>query len=566
MFYNTYRTTKAAQREAEQNKLTGVGQSIVYPRERLVNLQKKQKLKDLLITKFMQKYGIKHPEKILEDEINKFLQGERLTDNDLKRLDNKVKKLLEEKAAQENLKNTLSQSVQPNDVNRINTLGPQNELPRNLGKSLNQETLNQNFAKSGVKGSSQTQALNTEPTAQKDSGYAPAASNNRKSSRRVKYRNKEEELAALEAEFAVEEAKKNQRYQRLDFTEEGDEWAAMAKYNHKMYQQQIENERIRDKELQRRNLEDLDLQIKQRYKKQYEEELKEKEFAKLMQEHQKKLDQIEREKAEKIRQQIEREKEMRDEQRKENEIRKKIEVLKDKKYEKALVKSIQESIEKDKKIAQERMRKENEALNQLIKDNEIQKQKRKEKAKLEQEEDEQMAKERIKMDMKEELARKRYYDNIKNHGNKYNPVDAQKAVEKMKKEQEEEDKKVQFYFEEKNRLEAEREKNKELRRLKEKEELQKYLDMQIQEKRKEEEFMKYLDDEQLRIWAIDAKKYREDQKIIDQKIKAMNKKHLDQLKEQIENNKKNNQNKMTDAEYAMNRETLQKAKASLKSK
>ena len=94
MFYNTLRTTKSSYIDAKQNKLVGAGQTIINHRERLLNLQKKQKIKDLLITKFMQKYGIKNPEKLLEDEITKFLQGEKLTDADLKRLDNKVKKLL----------------------------------------------------------------------------------------------------------------------------------------------------------------------------------------------------------------------------------------------------------------------------------------------------------------------------------------------------------------------------------------------------------------------------------------------------------------------------------------
>ena len=66
----------------------------------------------------MQKYGVKNPEKILEEEITKFLQGEKLTDADLKRLDIKVKNLLKKKASKEALKNTLLQSHQeiPNKV------------------------------------------------------------------------------------------------------------------------------------------------------------------------------------------------------------------------------------------------------------------------------------------------------------------------------------------------------------------------------------------------------------------------------------------------------------------
>ena len=96
MFYNTYRTTKSSMRSADKNSLAGTGMSIAN--QRLLNLQKRQKLKDLLITKFMQKYKIKNYEKALEDEITKFLQGEKLTDQDLKRLDIKIKQLLKEKA------------------------------------------------------------------------------------------------------------------------------------------------------------------------------------------------------------------------------------------------------------------------------------------------------------------------------------------------------------------------------------------------------------------------------------------------------------------------------------
>ena len=101
MFYNTYRSTKSSMRSVDKNNLAGYGRSIINHRESLLNLQKRQKLKDLLITKFMQKYGIKNAELILEEEIAKFLQGEKLNDKDLKRLDIKIKKLLSEKVSKD---------------------------------------------------------------------------------------------------------------------------------------------------------------------------------------------------------------------------------------------------------------------------------------------------------------------------------------------------------------------------------------------------------------------------------------------------------------------------------
>ena len=67
MFYNNYRSTRAAQKQEEIRKLTG--KNIINPKERLMNLNKRQKLRDLLIQKFSEKYKINYPEQIIENEI-----------------------------------------------------------------------------------------------------------------------------------------------------------------------------------------------------------------------------------------------------------------------------------------------------------------------------------------------------------------------------------------------------------------------------------------------------------------------------------------------------------------
>ncbi len=556
MFYNTFRTTKSSLREAEKNKLAGAGQTIVSHRERLLNLQKRQKLKDLLITKFMHKYGIKNPEKILEDEITKFLQGQKLTDADLKRLDFKVKKLLSEKASKEKLKNSLTQSLP--------------EIPTNKGINLiNKKTnLNINDTPLGIdnlpsnRGKSQQRIISTEPGIStlnqpklSSSMYSPV---NRY---RKVYKRHEEELAELEAEFVEEEKKNNKRYERLDFSNEGDEWNAIAQYNRKLYEEQIKEEKMKDNELKRRNREDLDLQVKQKLRREYEEELKDKEYDNIVQEHQKKMDELEKEKLEALKKQMLKEKEMRDAQMKDNYIRKRIETLKNQKFERGLVKTIRESIENEKKQAIEEKKRKNQALIKAIKENEIKIKNKLEKEKQQKEEDIKMSEERIKMDMKQEMARNRYYESIKKNGELYDSTTGKELIEKLKKEEEEEDKKVQFYYEEKNRLAIEKEKEAEIKKQKDKRELKKYLDMQIEEKRKEEEFLKSLDNEQARIWAIDCKKYNEDQIAIEKKIRAMNKRNLTLLKEQMNLKKSNKKNTMSDTEYAMNRDTLEKAKA-----
>ena len=175
-----------------------------------------------------------------------------------------------------------------------------------------------------------------------------------------------------------------------------------------------------------------------------------------------------------------------------------------------------------------------------------------------------MAEEKILMDKKEDITRDKYYESIKKYGNKFVAKDAGEVIDKIKKEQEEEDKRIQFYYEEKNRLLIEKAKKEEMRKQKDKKELKKYLDMQIEEKKKEEEFLKSLDDEQARIWRLDSQKYLADQKSMENTIRTMNKRNLALLKEQIERKKNHkNPNTMTDAEYAMNRDILEKAKTSL---
>ena len=78
MFYNLYRSTKQGREQIEKSKLSGAGKSVINPnpKERLLNNNKRKKLKDLLITKFMDKFGLKERDKILEFEVNKFLQAE----------------------------------------------------------------------------------------------------------------------------------------------------------------------------------------------------------------------------------------------------------------------------------------------------------------------------------------------------------------------------------------------------------------------------------------------------------------------------------------------------------
>ncbi len=62
-------------------------------RERLLDIQKREQLKGLLINKFKVKYG-KNPNvgNYIDNEVQKFLKNDRLTEENLRKLDEKISK------------------------------------------------------------------------------------------------------------------------------------------------------------------------------------------------------------------------------------------------------------------------------------------------------------------------------------------------------------------------------------------------------------------------------------------------------------------------------------------
>jgi len=59
-------------------------------RTKLENIQKREKLKSMLVNKFKSKYGISGDDQRLADEVSQFVKTEKLTEENLKRLDEKI--------------------------------------------------------------------------------------------------------------------------------------------------------------------------------------------------------------------------------------------------------------------------------------------------------------------------------------------------------------------------------------------------------------------------------------------------------------------------------------------
>ena len=165
------------------------------------------------------------------------------------------------------------------------------------------------------------------------------------------------------------------------------------------------------------------------------------------------------------------------------------------------------------------------------------------------------------MDQRKENERNLYYTKIKSLSRKYLIPNAKKIIEKLEKDKKKEDEKIQYYYDQKNKYEFEKENKAKIKRFNDKIEIKKFLDMQIEEKKKEKNFLKLLDQEQARIWKIDLRKRYDEMKNEKEHIKNMNRKNFEYILKQMEQNKlnKSKKNVMTENEYAMNRDLLEKA-------
>ena len=563
MFFNTYRATRTV---FQNRQYSAKPRALINPRVCLMNQPKRQKLKKLLMTKFIEKYNIKDPNEFLDLVVTQFIQGEKLNDIDLKKLDIKINRLNREFNTKNEIKiqlENLSSMPLKTEIN-IN----KNPSSNILNNYSNEKNIKNKIRANQIKNlknefpsltPSSIMISRTESNIFKEKGNNPYIN----TISRNKIKSPEEELAELEKELTEEELeeKKKKKYKRIDFTYQGDEWSAIVNYNKNLYQRQLKEEKMKDLEIKKRTKECLDNQIKEKLQKKLNDKLKDKEFDEKIILYTKQLDQMQQDKLKKISEQIYRLKIDRDNILKNETMKKKIEKLKEKKLEKNLVKIYKAQLEQEKQDIIDKKKQGKEELLKAKKAMEEKEKQLKEQKEKEIEEEKKLNKILYLMDQIKENERNSYYKKIKSLSNKYLLPNSEKVLKKIIQEGKIEEEKIQHFYEEKNMKEFQKEIKAKQKRQNDKIEIKKFLDMQIEQKKKEEKFLKLLDQEQARIWKLDLIKRNDEMKTEREHIKNMNRKNFEGLLKQIEEKKrsKSKKNIMTESEYAMNRDLLEKA-------
>ena len=508
-------------------------------KESLINNQKRDKLKQLLVQKYKKMFGGFAKEEIIASEVSSFLKRDKVNEHDLKLLEKNIQKRLTQEQEQETLKANLTN--QPKVQKAEDTIKQEESKVTEPVKlpDINNANADNLSVHSAMSGASDLSKFNERGPGNKVM---------------------EEEIRDFK-KFNTMKKDTKPKGPQIDYSKYNDEWDAINMYNKKLFEQEKIINRIKDKEVQKRTRNDLDNQVKQKLKKMYEEKLKEQEYDAIMNKHLQKLNELEEKKKLEIKKRILKEKESRDKQLKDEYIRKRIEVLKNKKYERELVKTLQEEIEREKQLAIEKKLAEKAALQKTLKDNEIHKQKLAEEARKEREDDIKIMEDDAKVKEKQENERIEYFKKIERNANSFMDKVIQTVLKEQEDKNKEEEEKIRQYNlfrDQQADLEEQRRKQKIIEN---KKMIKNFLDKQCEEKRKEKEYEHQIDLCQGRIWEQDTKNYYEHEKEVAAIIRAMNKNNLEALKYQIKYNNNQNHEGMSENEKAMNRELLEKAAA-----
>ena len=501
-----------------------------------INLQRRKKLGQSLTQSMIKKFNDKTQNDMIEKEVNEFLKRENLTEKDLKDLEKKISQKIKSKKSNDELTKKLISGTKPQIVEL-------NEEKKVENENINPQILNENIQ------NEQKQDLNTSAMSggsdleKFDGKYAKEEMDASELKELEKYKNSNNEPTVKKVV--------------LDTNKYNDEWDAINMYQKRMFQERERREKTKELEMKMRNRADLLNQIQQKIKRKYDEELKDKEYAIIIEQNVKKMDELERKQKEAKKQQILKEKEIRDKQLRDIYVAKRIAFLKNKKYEKELIEHNNEEIRLAKEAALIQKEKEHDALLKTLKDNELHKQKILEQERIERENDIKIMEDAAANEIKKENERKAYYESIKRGQAEHDTKILESVIKKRNEQLKEEENILNNFWKNQGVLDRENEIRRKIEMKENQKKLKMFYDKQVEEKKAKKEFERQVDLAQGRIWKQDYLNYLQYENDTSRRIKEMIRKNMSALNNQPV--KKNIDDGMSENEKAMNKEMLEKA-------
>lgn len=506
---------------------------IRQPHSIKMNVQRRKKLGQSLTQSMILKFNDKTQKDMIEKEVNQFLQREKITDKDLKNLELKISQKIKSKKENEELTKKLISSTKQQVIEPVEEKKIEEPQTNQIIKEKIENQKNQDLNISGMSGGSELEKF--------DGKYAKDEMETRELKELEKYKNTNDESTIKKVV--------------IDSSKYNDEWDAINMYQKRMAQERERKEKEKEWEIKMRNKADLLNQIKQKIKRKHDEELREKEYAVIIEQNVKKMEELEKKQKEAKKQQILKEKEIRDKQLRDIYVAKRLAYLKNKKYEKELIEHNNEEIRLAKEAALLQKEREHEALLKTLKDNELHKQKLLEQERIERENDIKIMEDAAANEIKKENERKAYYESIKRGQQEHDTKMLESVIKKRNEQLKEEENILSNYYKNQDFLDKEKEIKKKMEMKERQKQLKLFYDKQVEEKKAKKEYERQVDLAQGRIWKQDYLNYLQYENDTSRRIKEMIRSNLNSQKLE----KKNYDEGMSENEKAMNKEILEKA-------
>jgi len=214
-------------------------------KEKLLNIQKKEQLKGLLITKFKSKYGNK-AEKLISNEVSKFLRTDRLTETNLVKLDEKI--------GRANEKSQRADDILSEHRSQKSATGSRKSKASRISHGSRPHTVASGQSKrSHLKGNDDMLSVKSYA-----SSRMSGATNLSKKSNQVA-----PPAAPVEEDLLSVQSRTKSSYSNMN---EEDEWQAIQNFNVMLHYEEQKQAMLREQERKRLIREELDRQIKDKNK------------------------------------------------------------------------------------------------------------------------------------------------------------------------------------------------------------------------------------------------------------------------------------------------------------
>ena len=472
-------------------------------KEKLLNLQKREQLKGMLVNKFKSKYG-NLPS--INQHVTDFLKGQQLTEESLKLLDKAIQKEAGNK--------------------------PQSKKPTKSVKSEKQEA--------PPKKDPETESMKSYASS-KVNDKAPAI-------KKESPQKRDDDEMSVSSKSSVSKASVN----------ENDEWAAIVKFNTDLHLEEMREEAERTKKQKEIMKQELDKQLQEKKEIMSMNKTEEQSYNALNSKYISFLDDKEAKKQKELHDKMLEQKKIRDDQLKQEHRRKKNMQKEESSKDQELVARLKKELEEEKQIALTKKKLEREHMTKMMEENNMAKKKAEEEALREKDDDKQAQEEYTKMlDLQEQDRLNQLKSREKRTQNIMSCMAGKVLQEKDKKMQEEEERIKQF-----ERMKKEKEFKDEQAKARRANTMKKKmcdeLAKQVEEKKKRSEFENKMNKDQAGMWKKDVEDYFEEEKKVSDKIKSINREHQSILVQQIEENKRRAMaDKMNINEFLLNKKLLE---------